>query len=196
MYLIKLIGGNMPVSRIKSDLQFEDSEYVVFLVNIEGTQHAFLLIEGAATMIRCDYGANASASKVLSQTLSSMHRRILGVFFPSAQSSTIPGGVSIATADLNEFIELAQGNQLQYQHWIIDSIKQQNLLTSINKEILNPPDYGLNGDRAPIGSGYPNCLTWSIDKLKEIDLTVMEHWSHYVLVAKPSTVNKPTCVLI
>ena len=193
----------MPNSKIKPDIIFAESEYVVFLMNIKGTQHAFIVIENNIRMTQYDFVPTASSSEVLLKSISASTSRLTMLGRTVAKKLSVPGSVNIKGLNIDEISKLAEEGQLEYQWWVVNSDRQNALWKSIIKDAKNPPNYGLSGSDAALGSGEENCLTWSTKKLESegVNIQVTKHWTNYVLVSKPSTVgntswNNIPCILI
>ena len=180
----------MPNSKIKPDVAFAESEYVVFLMNMVGTQHAFIVIENNIRMTRYDFGPIAGSTEVVLKSISASTSRLTTFGGTVSKKFSVPGSVNINNVNIDEFTKLAEEKQLQYQYWVVNSDLQSILWQSILKDVQNPPNYGLSGSDAVLGSGDENCLTWSIKKVEDVgvNLRVSKHWTNYVLVSKPSTV--------
>ncbi|MCD6039337.1 MAG: hypothetical protein K0S27_737 [Gammaproteobacteria bacterium] len=193
----------MPTSQINPKINFSEEEKVVFLVNVKNTQHAFIVVEDERQrMERYDFRTIATAERAIGDAIIASSNKsfsqIPRAFFASQEAKAgLEGHVSMNSASREDFISLAERSELQYQHWICSHEQYHALHQCVSNDMRDPPRYGLSGSEALAGPGYHNCYTWSVEKLNQAGLEAQLHWTAYVIVAKPSMVDKPSaCALL
>jgi hypothetical protein len=106
----------------------------------------------------------------------------------SSDISTGPSNTGKILIEQVDVVRLEANNgHFSYQSYAINREQLQNLYTSVQNDLANPPRYQVCGSHAFFASsGSHNCLTWAKAKLEQIGIEQNTYWFDYVAISKPS----------